>query len=123
MYTYQSIEVCLLLDPATRFGTVTSYADVRVQFTFGIASAYYCYTRHHHHHPSFMELGHLLTRSGLTCPEADSEAKGSNPTTGLALLWARNPFRGNFKHWQVSQKKAVIHVRWLKLILRSKLKF
>ena len=34
------------------------------------------------------------------------EAKGSNPTTGLTLLWARNPFRGNFKHWQVSQKEA-----------------
>ena len=24
---------------------------------------------HHHHHISFMELGHLLTRSGLTYPE------------------------------------------------------
>jgi hypothetical protein len=97
-----------------------------------------------------MELGHLLTRSGLTYPEVSSksdkipsaswgimyhypvltneematesqrynrftrngenaipkhagpEAKGSNPTTGLTLLWARNPFRGNFNHWQVS---------------------
>jgi hypothetical protein len=45
IYTYQSTEVCLLLDPATRFGTVVSSSDVRVQFTFGIASAYYCYTR------------------------------------------------------------------------------
>jgi hypothetical protein len=35
-----------------------------------------------------------------------SEAKGSNPTTGLTLLLARNPFRGNFNHWQVSQKEA-----------------
>jgi hypothetical protein len=25
---------------------------------------------HHHHHISVMALGHLLTRSGLTCPEA-----------------------------------------------------
>ena len=24
------------------------------------------------------------------------EAKGSNPTTGLTLPWARNPFRGKF---------------------------
>jgi hypothetical protein len=24
---------------------------------------------HHHHHISVMELGHLLTRSGLTYPE------------------------------------------------------
>ena len=83
-----------------------------------------------------MELGHLLTRSGLTYPEASSkvyhdscqlgssislpwviyfeaipkhagpEAKGSNPTAGLSLLWARNPFRGNFDHWQVSRKEA-----------------
>jgi len=27
---------------------------------------------HHHHHISFMELGHLLTRSGLTYPEVSS---------------------------------------------------
>jgi hypothetical protein len=27
----------------------------------------------HHHHLSFMELGHLLTRSGLTCPEVSSK--------------------------------------------------
>jgi len=37
---------------------------------------------------------------------AGPEAKGSNPTTGLTLLWARNPFRGNFNHWEVSRKKA-----------------
>jgi len=81
-----------------------------------------------------MELGHLLTRSGLTYPDvyllvvhlvltneemttesqwyncltrnggnanpkhASPDAKCSNPTTGLTLLWARNPFRGNFNH-------------------------
>jgi hypothetical protein len=28
---------------------------------------------HYHHHLSFMQLGHLLTRSGLTCPEASSK--------------------------------------------------
>jgi len=27
---------------------------------------------HHHHHISVMELGHLLTRSGLTYPEVSS---------------------------------------------------
>jgi len=26
-------------------------------------------------------------------------------TTGLTLLWTRNPFRGNFNHWQVSWKE------------------
>jgi len=35
------------------------------------------------------------------------EAKGSNPTTGLSLLWARNPFRGNFNHWQFKPSKCV----------------
>jgi hypothetical protein len=28
----------------------------------------------------------------------------SNPTTGLTLLWARNPFRGHFNRWQLSQE-------------------
>jgi len=77
----------------------------------------------------------LLTRSGLTYPQASSkiceemttesqryncftrnggnaipkhagqEAKGSNPAAGLTLLWARNPFRGISNHWQVSVKR------------------
>ena len=29
---------------------------------------------HHYHHISVMELGHLLTRSGLTYPEVSSKA-------------------------------------------------
>ena len=33
---------------------------------------------------------------------AGPEAEGSNPTIGLTLLWTRNPFGGNFNHWQVS---------------------
>jgi len=37
---------------------------------------------------------------------ASPEAKGSNPTIGLTLLWARNPFRGNFNYCQVSWKEA-----------------
>ena len=37
---------------------------------------------------------------------AGPEAKGCNSITGLTLLWARNPFRGNFNHWQVSWKEA-----------------
>src|SRR5215469_3770522 len=31
------------------------------------------YHYHHHHHTSVMELGHLLTRSGLTYPEVSSK--------------------------------------------------
>ena len=71
-----------------------------------------------------MELDHLLTHSGLTYPShsgincftrnggnaipkhAGPEAKGSNPATGFTLLWACNPFRRNFNHWQVSWKEA-----------------
>jgi hypothetical protein len=45
---------------------------------------------------------HVSLQSSAMIPSAGSEAKGSNPTTGLSLLSARNPFRGNFKHWQVS---------------------
>ena len=33
----------------------------------------YIYMKIDHHHLSVMELGHLLTRSGLTCPEASSK--------------------------------------------------
>jgi hypothetical protein len=36
-----------------------------------------------------------FTRNGgnAVLKHAGSEAKGSNPTTGLTLLWVRNPFR------------------------------
>ena len=34
---------------------------------------YYYHYHHHHHHISFMELGHLLTRSGLAYPEVSSK--------------------------------------------------
>ena len=37
---------------------------------------------------------------------AGPETKGSNPTTGFNLLWARNPSRGNFNHWQVLRNEA-----------------
>jgi len=49
-----------------------------------------------------------FTRNGGNAipKHASSEAKDSNPTTGLVLLWARIPFRGNFNHSQVSRKEA-----------------
>ena len=39
-----------------------------------------------------------FTRNGGNAipKHAGPEAEGSNPTTGLTLLWARNPFGGNF---------------------------
>jgi hypothetical protein len=46
---------------------------------------------------------------------ASLEAKGSNPTTELTLLWACNPFWGNFNHWQVSQKEAGRNVYFYKI--------
>ena len=44
---------------------------------------------------------------GFAIPKhAGPEAKGSNPATGITLLWARKPIRGNFIHLQVSRKEA-----------------
>ena len=49
-----------------------------------------------------------FTRNGGNAipKHAGPEAKGSNPANGLTLLWARNPFRRNINHWQVSRKEA-----------------
>ena len=49
-----------------------------------------------------------FTRNGGNAihKHAGPEAKGSNPTAGLTLLWAHNTFWGNFNHWQVSLKEA-----------------
>ena len=45
-------------------------------------------------------------KGGNAIPKhAGPEPKGSNPTTGLTMLRARNPFRGNFNHWQFSRKE------------------
>jgi len=49
----------------------------------------------------------FTSNGGNTFPKpAGPEAEVSNPTAGFTLLWARNPFRGNFNHWQVSRKEA-----------------
>ena len=49
----------------------------------------------------------FIRNGGNAIPKHTSpEAEGSNPTTGLTLIWARNPFGGNFNQWQVSQKEA-----------------
>ena len=47
----------------------------RCAFSFEVRPSVLChhYHHHHHHHISFMELGHLLTRSGLTYPEVSSK--------------------------------------------------
>ena len=48
----------------------------------------------------------FVRNTGNAIPKpAGPEAEGSNPTTRRILLWARNQFRGNFKHWQVSRKE------------------
>jgi hypothetical protein len=36
------------------------------------------------------------------CPEA----KGSNPSAGLILIWFSNRFRGNSNYWQFSKEEA-----------------
>jgi hypothetical protein len=56
-----------------------------------------------------------IRNGGNAIPQhASPEAKGSNPTTGLTLLWVRNPFRGNFNYWQVSQEQAGQNSRKIK---------
>ena len=48
---------------------------------------------------------------------AGPEAKGSNPTTGLTLLSAYNPSKGNFNHWQVlwiTQGNETLFPNWQK---------
>jgi len=49
-----------------------------------------------------------FTRNGGNAipKQAGPEAEGSNRTTGLTLLWTRNPFKANFNQWQVSRKEA-----------------
>jgi len=48
----------------------------------------------------------FIRNGGNAIPKhAGPEAKGSNPTAGLTLLWARNPFRENFKDRQISRKE------------------
>jgi hypothetical protein len=47
----------------------------------------YYYHQHHHHKISLMKLGHLLTRSGLSCPEASSKVShGSFCQSGSSVL-------------------------------------
>jgi len=54
------------------------------------------------------QLHNCFTRNGGNAipKHAGPESKGSNPITGPTLLWARNPFRGNFNQWQVARKEA-----------------
>ena len=53
---------------------------------------------------SSQRCNYFTSNGGNAIPKhAGPEAKGSNPTTGLTLLWARNRLRGNFNHWQVSK--------------------
>jgi len=42
----------------------------------------------------------------LNPKHAGPEAKGSNPTTGINLIWDRNPIRGHSNYWQFSLEEA-----------------
>ena len=57
------------------FSTTTGLKRITNVGLFRIVchKTYHHHRRHHHHHISFMELGHLLTRSGLTYPEVSSK--------------------------------------------------
>jgi hypothetical protein len=70
-----------------------------------------------------------FTRNGGNAipKHADPEAEGGNPTTGLTLLWARNPFGGNFNQWHgrdfwiresgTGQQVAQLHDRYMKMMM------
>jgi hypothetical protein len=53
--SFSVIKHCQMCTPETSNVVITAY-------------------HHHHHHISVMELGHLLTHSGLTYPEVSSKA-------------------------------------------------
>jgi len=51
-------------------------------------------------------INSFIKNAGNAIPKhAGPEAKGSNPTTGLTLLWARNPMRGNLTTGKSHGKK------------------
>ena len=50
-----------------------SQSTVYIYIYIYIYTHIYMYIVHHHHHISVMELGHLLTRSGLMYPEVSSK--------------------------------------------------
>jgi hypothetical protein len=66
----------------------------------------------------FKGLIQYTRNGGNAIPKhAGPKAEGSNPTTGLTLLWARNPFWENFNYWQVSwnltgQQGAQLHDKY-----------
>ena len=70
----------------------------------------------------FKGLIQYTRNGGNAIPKhAGPEAEGSNPTTGLTLFWARNPFWENFNYWQVSwnltgQQWAQLHDKYMMMI-------
>jgi hypothetical protein len=72
---------------------------------------------HHHHHISVMELGHLLTRSGLTYPEVSSKVCHDSFCqlgNSISLLWVI--YYGAF-YLHVVSSFSYIPVIYLKLVL------
>jgi hypothetical protein len=82
----------------------------------------------HHHHISVTELGHLLTRSGLTCPEASSKVchgsfcqSGSSVwgiVTATFLAWTGPWSSGRVRLPEFQDSQHVKVVRWF-LTLRT----
>ena len=50
----------------------TEFSEILVHNIYTVTQS--VHHHHHHHHISVMQLGHLLTRSGLTYPEVSSKA-------------------------------------------------
>ena len=70
--------------------TSISRKKLYVTILFMNYTRYAYFYHHHHHHVSVMELGHLLTRSGLTYPEVASKVCHDSfyqSGSGVSLPW------------------------------------
>ena len=70
--------------------TSISRKKLYVTILFMNYTRYAYFYHHHHHHVSVMELGHLLTRSGLTYPEVASKVCHDSfyqSGSSVSLLW------------------------------------
>jgi hypothetical protein len=65
---------------------------------------------YHHHRISVMELGHLLTRSGLTYPEVSSKVCHDSLLSLLDILMTTFSYWKSCYKWALCKKKQVLMI-------------
>ena len=70
---------------------------LRAEITINFKWKNHQHHHHHHHHISFMELGHLLTHSGLTYPEVSSKVYHDSCTFDILSA----TLHGTFYSWMI----------------------